>query len=260
MFRNTNFGVLMRKVGGFYGFNWRSLDYFCFFAKSKPTKNRINMNNHQEHEFVDLGLPSGTLWATCNVGAKNPEDCGDFFAWGEIKPKTYYDYGTYKYCKIKKRLFKKNDWLFTKYCGQAKYGYGGFTDNRTILLPEDDASAAYWGNGWRMPTKEELEELYSKTIHTWTTQNGVYGRRFTARNGNSIFLPYAGFRFQDGFVGFGNNGYYWSSSLSTDNPYCASYFYSRFCGHFRFGSPCFMIDWGSNRASGLPVRAVRSEY
>ena len=139
------------------------------------------------HDYVDLGLPSGMLWATCNVGANAPEDNGDYFAWGETQPKDVYNWDTYQYC-----MGSYN--TLTKYCTRSDYGFNGFTDNLTILLPEDDAATANWGNGWRMPTIEEWQELYQNTTHTWTTQNGVNGRLFTASNGSSLFLPAAGYR------------------------------------------------------------------
>ena len=87
----------------------------------------------QEHEWVDLGLPSGTLWATCNVGANAPEEYGDYFAWGETAPKDYYDWSTYKWCKGSYNTM-------TKYCTNSSYGYNGFTDGKTELDPEDDAA------------------------------------------------------------------------------------------------------------------------
>jgi hypothetical protein len=184
-----------------------------------------------DHRFVDLGLPSGTLWATCNIGATTPEGYGDYFAWGETTPKSTYSWSTYKYGSPSSTL--------TKYCS---------IDNLTTLLPEDDAATANWGNSWRMPTKEECEELYQKTTHTWTTQNGVEGRLFTASNGNSLFLPAAGFRTDDNHTG--GSGSYWSSSLLTIYPYNAWSFYF-------ISYDAYMRD-GRSRFYGLPVRAVRS--
>ena len=171
------------------------------------------------HEYVDLGLPSGLLWATCNVGADNPEDYGDYFAWGETQPKSTYNWSTYQYSNGG----FYNNWggfmpYLTKYCTDSNYGYNGFIDNLTTLLPEDDAATANWGGDWRMPTKEEWQELYQNTTHTWTTQNGVNGRLFTAANGNSLFLPAAGDRWVGGLYNAGSGGYYWSSSLITDSP------------------------------------------
>ena len=116
-----------------------------------------------DHEWVDLGLPSGTLWATCNVGANSPEEYGDYFAWGETQPKEYYDWSTYQYCN-------GSHYMLTKYCPTSGYGYNGFTDNLTILLPEDDASTVNCGSDWRIPTSEEWRELFSYTTSTWSTK------------------------------------------------------------------------------------------
>ena len=130
--------------------------------------------NSGDHGYVDLGLPSNTLWATCNVGAASSEEYGDYFAWGETQPKTLYDWNTYQY-----------------YDGSSLTKYNE-SDGLTTLLPEDDAATANWGDDWRMPTEEEWWELCDNTTITWTTRNGVGGRLFTATNGNSIFLPAGG--------------------------------------------------------------------
>ncbi len=195
-----------------------------------------------EHGYVDLGLPSGLLWATCNIGADNPEDYGDYFAWGETQPKDTYDWSTYQYCM-------GSSSTLTRYCRYSSYGYNGFTDGLTILLPEDDAARANWGEVWRMPTKEEFEELYNNTTATWTTQNGVNGWLFTASNGNSLFLPAAGCRSNSNLNDAGSYGYYWSSSLHTAWPECAWLFY--------FGSGGYVMGY-LNRYYGLSVRPVHS--
>lgn len=148
--------------------------------------------------YVDLGLPSGLLWATRNVGANAPEKFGDYFAWGETTPKYGYTWENYQY-----------------YDGSNLTKYTG-SDGLVTLLPEDDAATVNWGGNWRMPTKEEFEELYNNTTVTWTEQNGVNGLLFTASNGKSLFLPAAGeFNY---YVISINDGEYWSRSLSTDNP------------------------------------------
>ena len=177
-----------------------------------------------DHEYVDLGLPSGLLWATCNVGADAPEEYGDYFAWGETQPKQTYSLDNYIFAKGT----SYEDPQFTKYCNYSSYGYNGFTDNLTALLPEDDAATANWGGDWRMPTKEEWQELYYNTTITWTTQNSVNGRLFTAANGNSLFLPAAGYRDASSLNGAGHYGYYWSGALYTFSPKTAWYlfFYS----------------------------------
>ncbi len=168
------------------------------------------------HEWVDLGLPSGTLWATCNVGAFAPEEWGDYFAWGEKigygegygNLKTTFDWSSYKYCNGSRTSI-------TKYCENDYYGFKGFTDNKTELDVEDDIAAANWGGDWRMPSVDQCRELYDSkyTSISSTSLNGVNGRLVTSKsNGNSIFLPAAGYRDGSG-VYYTNWGYYWSRSL-----------------------------------------------
>lgn len=167
-----------------------------------------------EHDWVDLGLPSGTLWATCNVGAENPEDYGDYFAWGETigynGGKTTFNGVTYKYAR------GTSDTL-TKYCTDSSKGT---VDGKTELDPEDDAATANWGSNWQIPSYEQCEELLdeSYTYSTWTTQNGVDGRLITSKiNMKTIFLPAAGFRRDTSLLTAGRFGYYWSRSLGTDD-------------------------------------------
>ena len=180
-----------------------------FVVGCKKENNDTNGGNYDGHEYVDLGLPSGTLWATCNVGADNPEDTGDYFAWGETETKDMYDWKQYKYITI-----VDNDFKLTKYCTDSNCGYYGFVDSLTVLEPVDDVAVAKWGTGWRMPTAEEFNELYQNTTFTWTTVNGVDGRLAVGSNGNSIFLPATGFRLDDELICMGL-GLYWSSSLQT---------------------------------------------
>ena len=200
--------------------------------------------NFITHAYVDLGLPSGLLWATCNVGADTPEGYGNYFAWGETTPKDTYNWSTYQYANGT----SWQDPQLTKYCSKSNYGYNGFTDNLTTLLPEDDAATANWGSDWRMPTREEWRELYQNTTHTWTTQNGVNGRLFTASNGNSLFLPAAGYRDGSSLSIAGSYGNYWSSSLDSDVPSLARYF--QFTGGYNMYSYV--------RYYGLSVRPVCS--
>lgn len=213
-----------------------------FTVTSNATYVAYFISNTGGHEYVDLGLPSGLLWATCNIGADSPEDYGYYFAWGETEPKSDYSWGTYQYCNGSSNTL-------TKYCTNASDGYNGFTDNLTVLEASDDAATAQWGSGWRMPTQAEWQELLSNTTNVWTTQNGVNGRLFTATNGNSLFLPAAGFRSGASLDGAGTYGYYWSSSLHTDRPYRAwgLLFNSGGCGMYSNGRGC-----------GQSVRPVRS--
>lgn len=196
-------------------------------------------------EYVDLCLPSGTLWATCNVGANAPEEYGNYFAWGETEPKDNYSWSNYQYCNGSYNSL-------TKYCNDVSYGNNGFADNLTILQLEDDVATVNWGPDWHTPTPEEWQELYQNTTHQWTIQNGVVGRRFTASCGNSIFLPAAGCLNESSLIGEGSNGFYWSSSLHSDRPDYAwdFYFSSDDYGYGMNGDGC--------RNSGRPVRAVKS--
>ena len=175
--------------------------------------------------YVDLGLPSGLKWATCNVGASKPEDYGGYYAWGETEEKDDYDLSTYKWCK-------GSDYTMTKYCTTSDLGT---VDNKTVLDRADDVAHVKWGGTWRMPTFDEQEELLSKCTWTWTTQNGVNGYKVTGPNGNSIFLPASGFRHSTGVEYRGIGGSYWSSSL-----------YSNSCNYLSY-----YLDFGcSGRAGG----------
>lgn len=167
-------------------------------------KHSFTTTQTSTHEYVDLGL--SVKWATCNIGANSPEEYGDYFAWGEIAPKGAYSWSTYKWCN-------GSETTLTKYCTDGSYGT---VDNKTQLELSDDAAYANWGNGWRMPTKAELTELYEQCTWTWTTQNGVCGYKVTSKStGNSIFLPVTGLRYESSLSGVGDYGYYRSSSMGS---------------------------------------------
>ena len=195
------------------------------------------------HEYVDLGLPSGTLWAVCNVGAESPEDFGDYFAWGEVVPKEVYNWDTYKYGDVINDRFVLN-----KYYTDTCYGSGGFVDGLTVLEPSDDAATANCGADWRTPTRREWDELYGNTTCVWTTKNGVEGRLLTGANGNSIFLPATGFRIDAELFGVGL-GIYWSSTLHTD--------FTIRGWSFHFDSVNCHVCGTYERSRGQCVRAVR---
>ncbi len=217
-------------------------------AREKAEQERLAREEaeREDREGVDLGLPSGTLWATRNVGASSPEDYGDYFAWGETKGyksgKRDFSWSTYKWCAgdIDKQ---------TKYCNDRRYGKKGFTDNKTELDLEDDAAYVNWGSQWRMPSLDQINELRSHCTWTWTQLNGVNGYRVTSKtNGNSIFLPAAGWCNDTSLYGAGFSGYYWSRTLGASYPYCAY--------HQDFGSG--YVDWSNfSRHNGQSVRPVR---
>ena len=193
------------------------------------------------HEYVDLGLPSGTLWATCNVGANSPEEYGDYYAWGETEPKSDYSWSTYKYCK-------GSSSTMTKYCTNSSYGT---VDNKTELEPSDDAATANWGSNWQMPSLEQCKELInsSYTTTTWTTMNGVNGRMIVSKsNGNSIFLPAAGCRDDTSLSNAVSGGNYWSRSLNTSG--------SNYAYYLSFSSSNIYTYYG-DRYYGRSVRPVR---
>jgi formylglycine-generating enzyme required for sulfatase activity len=202
---------------------------------------RLVLSDLQAHELVDLGLPSGTLWATYNVGATAPEEYGDYFAWGETAPKDYYDWSTYKWCN-------GSETTLTKYCAVSDYGYNGFTDGKTVLDSEDDAATVNWGSWWCMPTVEQLTELYENCSSAWTTMNDVNGRLFTGPNGNTLFLPAAGRHWGESLMSAGDDGYYWSRTLYPGGSGSAI--------HLGFQSED--VRWNNNsRYYGFAVRAVR---
>ena len=207
--------------------------------------NAPDSGTYNGHEFVNLGLRSGTLWATCNVGANTPEDHGDYFAWGETQPKAAYTDSNYLYTH-------GGYFEFTKYCSKEEFGYNGFTDKLTTLQPEDDAATVNWGEGWRTPTINEWIELVTKCSHTFTTRNGVNGCVFTGRNGNSIFLPVKGGLEDEKPTIEDDMGSYWSSSLNKGLPFYAKGF--QFIIDF---NDCDIYD-DLSRCGGLTVRPVCS--
>lgn len=192
------------------------------------------------HEYVDLGLPSGTLWATMNVGASSPEGYGDYFAWGETIPKEVYTWETYKWCN-------GSHTTLTKYCNFSSLGYNWFVDYKTELDLADDAAYVNWGASWRMPTFNQLKELEINCTWKWITLNGVSGQLVTGPNGNTMFLPAAGHRGDDSLYSAGLGGFYWSRMLNTNGPDMAYHLY--------FESD--YMSWLYYRHSGHTIRAVR---
>lgn len=189
-------------------------------------------------EVVDLGL--SVQWADCNVGADSPEDYGGYYAWGESSEKNEYEWSNYKWCDGKETGM-------TKYCTVKKYGV---VDGKNTLDATDDVAHVKWGDGWRMPTLDEFNELNSLCSWTWTSQNGVNGYRVTGPNGNSIFLPAAGYRYGEEYYNRGSLGYYWSGTLS-ENDNSNAY-------RFNFNSG-YRGSYDYNRYDGFTVRPVRDK-
>ena len=201
------------------------------------------INDVAQHQYVDLGLPSGTLWATCNIGASSPEECGDYFAWGETMPKDYYAWSSYKW-----NISSTIGYELTKYCLEDLYGCGGFVDGKEELDPADDAAYVNWGPQWRMPTMEQFEEMYNKCALSWKQQNGVYGMLFTGPNGRSMFLPVTGLRVGCERYYSSYEGNCWSRTCYND---------SRNAIYFSYYSEDWYMFYGK-RCYGLPVRPVRA--
>ena len=166
--------------------------------------------NVNGREYVDLGL--SVKWATCNVGANTPEEYGDYFAWGETTIKSNYTSSTCPTYGLSYSELKSQ----------------GYIDSEGNLTSQYDAATANWGGDWRMPTEAEQEELLNNCTWTWTTQNGVNGYKVEGPNGNSIFLPAAGYLDGSSLSYAGSGGGYWSSAPneSNGNGACGLYFYS----------------------------------
>lgn len=209
---------------------------------------------------VDLGL--SVYWGTSNLGASKPEDYGDYYAWGEVEP--YYssqDPLTWKEGKSEGYAWLSYKWcndnydMLTKYCPTDRTSYWdgeGSPDGKKVLDPEDDAAHVQLGGNWRMPTDAEWTELMAKCTWTWVTNyngSGINGRLVKATNGNSIFLPAAGFRYDTILLDAGSGGCFWSSSLNTGSPYYAWFVY------FSSGNVRRSGD-GSSRCLGRSVRPV----
>ena len=184
------------------------------------------------HKYVDLGLPSGLKWATCNVGADFLEDYGDYFAWGETTTKAGYT--------------EENS--LTSRLTISELQSQGIIDGDHNLTPSYDAARANWGGSWRMPTEAEQRELIYNCTLEWTTQNGVNGCKVTGPNGNSIFLPTAGYRYGSSLINAGEYGYYWSSTPYESNSNSAYY--------LEFSSSSYHYVGWYGRYYGRSVRPV----
>ncbi len=184
--------------------------------QSKPTMVSGTINGH---EYVDLGL--SVKWAACNIGASSPSDYGNYYAWGETSTKS-------SYTEDNSRTYGKD---MDDIAGNPSY----------------DAARANWGGSWRLPTEEEIDELVDRCDATWTTMNGHNGYKVTGPNGNSIFLPAAGWRYGTSLSGTGEDGYYWSSTPYESDTGCA--------GSLYFGDGGYYGGW-SFRLGGQSVRPV----
>ena len=214
----------------------------AYATNAKGTGYSEEISFTADYQYVDLGL--SVKWATCNVGANKPEEPGDYFAWGETKPKDYYDWSNYKWC------YGGASYL-TKYCDKSSYAANSsYVDKIYVLQLSDDAARANWGGSWRMPLKSEFDELYASCTWESTTQNGTAGYLVTGKNGKSIFLPKAGYKNQGSLKDLGSEGYYWSSTVCPYNSYDSTYPFDAYA--YNDGKYIYRFD----RSCGLPIRPV----
>ena len=184
---------------------------------NKESNMSVSSGDVDEREAVDLGL--SVMWATCNVGATAPEEFGDYYAWGETVTKEDYDYNTYKFNRNKSVGLMK----LTKYNTDDMYGV---VDYKAVLEPKDDVARVKLGETWRMPTESEFIELVKQCSWKKAALNGVDGFYVISKvNGNRIFLPFAGYRYQTRLKDAGLKGHYWSSSLEAANPNSACHLF-----------------------------------
>lgn len=219
-----------------------SLSMFGQGAISRPSKTPDKPNNQTHgytnkpegkikgHGYVNLGLPSGVKWATCNIGAEKPDENGAYFAWSETVSKTEY---TDKNC----RNYNKD---------VSALNSAGIITFENVLTDTYDCASAIWGSSWRMPTKEEFDELVNKCSWKWTSSGGKAGYRVTGPNGKSIFLPAAGYMYGSSSFDVGEAGGYWSATCyqGKHNAY-----------YLVFTNGNRKVDW-SSRGFGRSIRPV----
>lgn len=204
------------------------------------------------HEYVDLGLPSGTLWATTNIQDADGNEL--YFAWGETQGYTSGQVGTDKYfawdgdyADYKYGTYDDSD---EQNWGMEKYSKN---DGKTVLDTTDDAATTNWGSNWKMPTKEQFEELTANTEYDWTEIDGVQGGKFTSTvsgyTDKFLFFPAVGGAGNGEVSGVGDFGYYWSVSLN-DRNVSGAWVLGFEVGHCEVGS--------GDRYYGFSVRTVRS--
>ena len=221
---------LHMKNGMVVNYNSSEVDYIDF-SESSSTVSYTSCPDGNHPHLIDLGLPSGTKWACCNVGANSPEQYGGYYAWGETVEKSSYGWSNYILCDG--------------------------TESTCHSIGSDIAGTNYdvvhvkWGESWVMPSYSQFEELIEKCTTEWTSLNGINGYTFTGPNGSSIFLPASGYYgFGDKFFE-GSVGLFWSSTYNSSNKDLARY--------LRFDSGRLTLNYYLSRNSGQPVRAIQKE-
>ena len=165
-------------------------------------------NKENDFEYVDLGLPSGTMWATCNVGASKPEDSGLLFQFGRVNG---YKYGDINH-KFRTNTQNLEDGSKSEYIHITSSGKT--YDENDILDLADDAAHVNMGGKWKMPTQTQYSEMFNNTTHKVETINGVKGMLFTSNiNNKRLFIPFAGYWYNGSFAAAGSRAYVWSSQV-----------------------------------------------
>lgn len=196
------------------------------------SKSSISKSNNAQEERVDLGLSSGILWATCNIGASSPSEIGDYFAWGEREPKDVYGWDTYKLCRGSyNSIFKYTE-----------------TDGKKVLDSQDDVAKSMLGGEWRIPTKEDMEELVEECEWKWTSLNGQLGWKVIGSNNNYIFLPASGAASSYRIAGVNELGRYWTATRDESN-------YSAYNLRFKDGTDTIVVV-DDTRFYGRTIRPV----
>ena len=196
------------------------------------SKSSISKSNNAQKERVDLGLSSGILWATCNIGASSPSEIGDYFAWGEKEPKDAYGWDTYKLCRGSyNSIFKYTE-----------------TDRKKVLDSQDDVAKSVLGGEWRIPTKEDMEELVEECEWKWTSLNGQLGWKVIGSNNNYIFLPASGAASSYRIAGVNELGRYWTATRDDSN-------YSAYNLRFKDGTDTIVVV-DDTRFYGRTIRPV----
>lgn len=236
-------GYVMEQGNGSYMLETAEGDILFFsreevrrITETSQSSSTPSVRSQGSHIPVDLGL--SVKWASCNVGASTPSESGDYFAWGETSPKSYYDWDNYKW-------YDNNGKALTKY---NSINERGTVDNKKGLDLSDDAANVIWGGQWRIPTWEEWEELLKGCRWKWTSLDGVKGYVVTSKkNGNSIFLPAVGYYEESSVHRNKSLGRYWSSSVYVGYPSSAQ---------FLLINMTSKKNDTNNRCYGLSVRPV----
>lgn len=219
---------------------------------------KIEGKDGKTYDVVDMGFPSGTMWATCNIGANSPEENGSFFAWGETKPKAVYSMDTYS------MYYEGDAYKILKYCTNDERGYVNkeqkAIDNKAALDSVDNAAIVIMGNNWNIPTTQEYSELMYRSTKRWCKINGVYGYLFTSTEkgyeDRSVFFPMSGQNDGDSNEFIGKFGFYWTRVLAGGYSYAASVLQM----DHKTGDNITVTNTRKERYMGLPVRPIVNQY